>query len=311
MKGRIVTAGQERYDLPELYTWELCCTGSVPCDSFEIGCGYDAAMLPILETACRFEALEDGEVIFRGVVDEYGVTSSESGLALTLRGRGMAALLLDNETEAATYQRATLGELLRRHAEPYGIEVEMDGDIAAQEVYKVAGGSSEWKALSDFTRQFGGYLPRFTKLGVLRLAKGVGGRALALSPQAAILSASWREKRYGVVSKVTVISRGGALRQDVVNEEFSERGGQSRRVLYSTAGDPESMRAAGKYKIEQSCAEEKILTLEIAGSVAAEPFDVIEATLPALGIAGAFRVREVLLHMDAAGERTRLKLEEE
>ena len=45
--------------------------------------------------------------------------------------------------------------------------------------------------------------------------------------------------------------------------------------------------------------------------MAAEPFDAIEATLPALGIAGAFRVREVLRRMDAAGERTRLKLEEE
>ena len=32
------------------------------------------------------------------------------------KGRGMAALLLDNEAEAVTYQRAALSEILKDHA---------------------------------------------------------------------------------------------------------------------------------------------------------------------------------------------------
>ena len=111
MKGRIVTAGQERYDLPELYSWELCCTGGVPCDSFEIECGYDSTMLPILEMACRFEAVEDGEVIFRGVVDEYGV-------CLPLPQKTGIGLLIEFEAPGRAKPHDDVASLL--HVQPVG-----------------------------------------------------------------------------------------------------------------------------------------------------------------------------------------------
>lgn len=310
MRGRIITSAGECCELPELLRWELCCTLSVPCDSFEAECGYDAAMLETLKEAQRFAFVEEGEEIFRGVVDEFEVCGGGAGLTVKLCGRGMAALLLDNETRAVSYQKAKLSEILRCHAEPYGIAVEAAEELSAEGLYKVAGGSSEWKALADFTRRAGNFAPRMTMLGALRVTKEQGGRALALAADAPIVAARYRDRRYGVISEVEVLSRGGSLCERVENEKALARGHHSRRVLYSTAASREEMRAAGEQQIERSKEEAKLLTLEIAQGLTAEPFDMIEAELPALGIAGTFRVREVLRKLDDTGETTQLKLEE-
>jgi len=89
-----------RRKLPTLLKWEFSYTGSVPCDSFTLRCAYEPAMAETLRRAVRFTAREDGTVEFAGVVDECGVTCDEKGLQLEVSGRGMAALLLDNEAES-------------------------------------------------------------------------------------------------------------------------------------------------------------------------------------------------------------------
>ena len=44
MRGRIITSEHETWELPELLSWDLLRTGSVPCDSFEALCPYTAEM---------------------------------------------------------------------------------------------------------------------------------------------------------------------------------------------------------------------------------------------------------------------------
>ena len=100
MKGYLTTCDGVQYELPTLLKWEFSYTGSVPCDSFTLKCAYEPAMAEVLRRAVRFTAREDGTVEFAGVVDECGVTCDEKGLQLEVSGRGMAALLLDNEAEA-------------------------------------------------------------------------------------------------------------------------------------------------------------------------------------------------------------------
>lgn len=76
-----------------------------------------------LAEAVRFAAEEDGERVFTGVVDEVCCGWDEDGARLSVSGRSMAALLLDNEALGCDYQTATLADILRDHVTPYGIQV--------------------------------------------------------------------------------------------------------------------------------------------------------------------------------------------
>ena len=126
-------------------------------------------MAETLRRAVRFTAREDGTVEFAGVVDECGVTCDEKGLQLEVSGRGMAALLLDNEAESVSYQWATMEEILKNHVTPYGIVCTGYDAVTAAARYRVANGSSQWKALNDFAALHGGIAPYFDKTGALEV----------------------------------------------------------------------------------------------------------------------------------------------
>ena len=122
---RLETWDGAEYTLPVLVRWELEYTGGVPCDSMTAVCLYDPGMAEILPKATRFTAYRDGGIMLRGVVDAYEISLSQQGLLASIEGRGMAALLLDNESEALTYGRAMLSEILGNHVLPYGITVDV------------------------------------------------------------------------------------------------------------------------------------------------------------------------------------------
>ena len=130
MKARVTTWDKKSYDLPVLVEWELRYTGGVPCDSFSVTCAYEAGMGEILPECSRFGAFVDGQIQFYGVVDEYVAERSDRGDLLTVTGRGLAALLLDNEATAAVYQRATTQELLRTYVAPFGITCRQWKDLS-------------------------------------------------------------------------------------------------------------------------------------------------------------------------------------
>ena len=138
MKGYLTTCDGAQFELPTLLKWEFSYTGSVPCDSFTLRCAYEPAMAETLRRAVRFTAREDGTVEFAGVVDECGVTCDEKGLQLEVSGRGMAALLLDNEAESVSYQWATMEEILKNHVTPYGIVCTVYDAVTAAARYRVA-----------------------------------------------------------------------------------------------------------------------------------------------------------------------------
>lgn len=179
MTGRVETADGKVYELPALLEWRLRRTGGVPCDSFRARCLYSAEMGEALKAACRFAAAENGVTRFRGVIDEWSAVCGAEGAVLTVEGRGMAALLLDNEAEAVTYQRAALSEILKDHAAACGVAWEPRGEVYGTGEYAVASGSSRWKAIEGFARRCG-LTPYFTREGVLCLRGAAEGRQLVL-----------------------------------------------------------------------------------------------------------------------------------
>ncbi len=310
MRGIVATHEGREFALPPLLEWEISLTGGVPCDSFSVSCLYEAEMKEILRKVNRFYAEHEGRRVFAGVVDEFVIAENRYGRSVSISGRGMAALLVDNESEAVSYDSADLREIFRNHAAPYGFSAEkIDGLRGTQ--YRVESGGSQWKALSRFTEYYGGFSPRITPLGELILAKQAEGKRLRVDGSAPVLALGYGEKRYGVFSEVLVKDKVRGTELLVSNPELKSRGGSCRRVIYMPRKSTyAAMRYTGEYQIMKSKEEQLEIELQLPGVFLAEPGDTVELERPELGISGIYRVKEAESRSGAGGELCTLLLGE-
>jgi prophage tail gpP-like protein len=310
--GKIITDDHKTYVLPPLLTWEILRTGSVPCDSFCVTCPLSAEMAATLRRAVSFSAWNGGALVLRGIVDECVLRTSGSGAAAELTGRGLAARLLDNESRPVTYQTASLQDILRSHAAPYGIAWKSCAAVQAGTVYTVAAGSSQWKAIEGFCQTYGGFSPTFGADGILLASPQGEGRRHTLQSGGELLSCTLRDNRYGVLSEVLVIDKTRHAAYSVKNEELLRRGGQCRRVVYTPGQSTwAAMRYTGEYQIARSREEEHVLTAVLGGFAAAEIGDSVRVQVPLCGAAGEYRVVRAEYRGSAeSGESTTLTLKE-
>ena len=294
MTGRIFTSDHKVYELPALLEWNVVHTGGVPCDSYLVKFLYDREMAHVLQRAAGFIGLEDGQVVARGIVDEYTVELGSDGMTATVSGRGAAARLLDNESRPVTYQNATLEEIVRCHVTPYGIACKELADVRATSVYTVPAGVSQWKALADFCETYGGFLPRFAVNGALVAApEKDSGKRLVIDDTASILECVFREDHYGVLTEALVIDKKRNLSYSVKNQDMIDKGGQCRRVIYTPGQSTwAAMKYTGEYQIQKSREDETVVTVTMPGSFLAFPGDRINLNLSRMGLNGEFRVAE-------------------
>lgn len=304
----LTTWNGNTYRLPILLSWTLTYTGGVPCDSMTACCPYDDSMAEVLPAATRFTALQNGETMLRGVIDAYEISLSGQGLLVTLEGRGMAALLMDNESEALTYGTATLEDILGNHVSPYGISCEVESSLSGAN-YAVVSGSSQWKALRGFTHRYGGYEPYFTRDGRLVLKSLWGsGRSLRADQNTPVVSLRRREQRYGVISEMLIQDKVQGISHRVVNEEFAQKGGCRRHVLYMPRSTADERRYTGEYQIAQSALDQLEITLEVPLPFAAFPGDRLHLELEKLGPGETYDVVESRCSLDESGQRTEIVL---
>ncbi len=293
MTGRIFTSDHRVYDLPQPIAWTVTHTGTVPCDSYEMTVLYRPEMAPVLRLAAGFACIHEGVTVLRGIVDEYTVRMDAAGMTAVITGRGYAARLLDNESRPVTYQGATLEEIIRCHVRPYGISCGAFADVKADSVYTVAAGTSQWKALENFCRTYGGFSPRFARDGKLLAVPETPGKSLCIGDDDPVLSCTLREDHYGVLTEVLVIDKTRNASYSVKNREMIDLGGQCRRVVYTPGQSTwAAMRYTGEYQIEKSREEEKTVTLRLPGSFPAFPGDTVRLDLTHMGLSGTFRVAE-------------------
>lgn len=308
MTIRLETYDHQTYELPTLLSWDIDLTFSVPCDSLTAVCLYDAGMSEILPKATRFTAVHDGETMLRGVIDAYEISLTNQGLLAAIEGRGMAALLLDNESEALAYERALLSEILENHVAPYGIQVTKKQDVSGSG-YAVASGSSQWKALQGFTRRFGGFDPYFTREGALVTASLWGsGRLLELNDQSPLLSLRKRGQRYGVISEMLIQDKSQRISHRVPNQAFLDAGGCRRHVLYMPRSTAEDRRYTGEYQISQSALEQTEIAIELPQPFAALPGDRVSLALSRMNLSGRYEVVRSRSLCGGGGARTELTL---
>ena len=293
MTGRIITCRHEIYELPELLEWRVVHTGTVPCDTYSVTFLYDSSMAEQLHLAAGFLAMEGGDVMLRGIVDEYTVELGRNGLLATVTGRGYAARLLDNESRPMTYETATLEEIVRNHVTPYGIVTAELAAVRATAPYTVAAGTSQWKVLEHFCRTFGGFEPRFGRDGRLIAAPERAGETLWVDDDSPVLSCVLREDHYGVLTEVLVIDKTRNVSYTVQNRDMMEREGQCRRVVYTPGQSTwAAMRYTGEYQIRESAKDERLVELTLPGSFLAFPGDTVELKLTKMGLSGSYQVTE-------------------
>lgn len=307
----VITDQGRRYTLPDPVSWQFEYACGVPCDSFRLVAPWREGEQAVYRRAVRLEASHEGQRVFTGVVDEVEWEQSGQGSLVSLSGRSLAALLLDNEAEAADYTAATLEDILRDHVAPYGIQVGEKGTIPACQGFSVASGSSEWQVLYDFVRFHGGVPPRFDRLGRLELTPLPETGAKVLDDTVSLLERKGRERRYGVLSEVVVRDKRRRQTERVVNAEFQAQGGRARRVMtMSAAAGARAMRYSGQFQLDKSAAQRRRLELTVPKLFFAWPGELVYVSRTGWGENGRWRVLETTVSGGTGGGRTALVLGE-
>ena len=211
-------------ELPTAVSWKFCYGTDTPCDSFFLRCLWERGQEKALGAACRFFAEWEEERVFTGVVDEYAVICGKDGLYLELSGRGMAALLLDNEALPAEYQRCTRADIVAGHVSPYGVETVGGAGLPAVAGFSVTSGESEWCVVRRFACYSGGVVPRFDRRGRLVLDPPGDGREVLVGDGDPVTGWEYREERHGVLSQVAVRRRTAGGTQWVSDPAFLAQG---------------------------------------------------------------------------------------
>ena len=309
MRGYVTDAGGESWMLPVPTDWKMEYTSGVPCDSFWLRCPWEMGSGADPSRWVRFFAEHEGERVFTGVVDECEVTQSAAGSVLEVSGRGMAALLLDNEALGQDYGTATQADILRDHVTPYGIQTAPGASLPAVSRFSVATGSSEWSVVYDFARYYGGVAPRFDRLGRLVLTGWPDTREKLLGDGAPVTRLSCRDKRYGVLSQVLVRDRFSGAVQKVENKAFLADGGRARRVLTMPGrSNYKAMRYSGQFQLDRSAAEQERLEVTVAQPFAAWPGDLVRVQRSNWDRCGLYRAVQTTAGMDRTGYWTRMEL---
>ncbi len=303
--------GGQKLELPTAISWKLCYGTDTPCDSFFLRCLWERGQERQLSSACRFYAEWEGERVFTGVVDEFAVLCGKDGLYLEMAGRGMAALLLDNEAMPVEYQRATKADIVANHVAPYGIETVGGGRLPPVSTFTVDSGESEWSVVRRYACYYGGVVPRFDRMGRLVLDGHSDKTAVRIGDGSRVTGWEYREERHGVLSQVAVRRRTTWGTQWVADDGFLAEGGCARRVITvpNTTGTT-AMRYTADYQIRAAKRERVRMRLTAAGAFLAWPGDLVDVELEGFGANGRYRAAQVEVSCGSGGLTTTLVLGE-
>ncbi len=261
MTGYLIDFKGNEYKLPLLISWSVSHGLGTPCDAFEMSFVYDGSMADMLYGAVRFRGVYEDETVFYGVVDEYEISIDAGGATVSVAGRGMAALLLDNEAAAAEYGMCTISDVLNNHVYPWGIKNVKTAPMNNVYGYTVASGASQWSAVYNFAQFSGEVTPHFSKDGTLLLTKPEG-KKLTVDEWSGAFDIKFAGKRYGVISEVLVKNKALGTSALVKNEKFISEGGSCRRVInVPRRTGYDRMRYTGQFQIERSEEEYMSCTL--------------------------------------------------
>lgn len=311
MRCWVTLGGGGQLELPTAISWKFCYGTDTPCDSFFLRCLWERGQEKVLGAACRFCAEWEGQRVFTGVVDEYAVICGKDGLYLEISGRGMAALLLDNEAMPAEYQRATRADIVEDHVSPYGVAAVGGGGLPAVTGFTVSSGESEWSVVRRFACYYGGVVPRFDRQGRLVLDAPGDGREVRVQDSDPVTGWEYRDERHGVLSQVAVRRRTSRGTQWVSDSSFLAEGGRARKIITvpNTTGTA-AMRYTADYQLRAARRERVRMRITVAGAFLAWPGQLVSVELKGCGANGRYRAAQSEVSCGSEGLTTTLVLGE-
>ena len=206
MKGYLINKDGTQFQLPELLSWDVCHGTGEPCDYFEVKTVYSNTLLPKLEEAVRFKGTSDEQTVFFGVVDEYQISIDERGSTVSINGRSLAAVLMDNEVQKHTYYSMTRDKVIEKYVSPYGISDIAETAMPQVLIFTVKDGDSAWSVLKRYCLKSLHSSPCFDPAGKLHMRKRTG-KSLQINADEQAVSAKYKDERYGIISEISVINR--------------------------------------------------------------------------------------------------------
>ncbi len=238
----------------------------------------------------------DGELLFRGIVDEQNTTLSAEGLTTELVCRSLEALLLDNEAPPGVTGSPSFELLESRLLLPLGLRA---GDVdksRRQGELNVEKGESCWTVLNRFCQTYFGAQPTVD----LDRRVQCGETAQKETELREIVSARVEMLPCKRLSEVWMQScRGG------YDTPFRGRQDSIPRRRYVSAQSGKDPRAL----LESAERESFLLTVTCRGAVWPGRSDTVGVTLPHVGRFTGCPIRSVRYRRDKNGEQTQLVLE--
>lgn len=310
MTGYVWTYDGRREQLPVLLQWSIKLTDGEPCDSFCVRFVYAPKWRRTLDAAVRLTAEQDGKVVFSGVVDDYAINLDRGGMLAEITGRGLAALLMDNQVRAAEYLCAQSEDILNTYVYPYGILNVRAEKMEPVERFVVETGYTCWQVLAGFCRHSAEIRPRFLPDGTLVLEKQAEGRTLRLREEAC-LSVCRTGKRYGVSSEQILVNTRTGAQTSAVNEDFAARGGRCVRVHGRSGNKIRATWRTAQQRLEDDRRGAEQIEVRVGGCFFAQPLDRVQLRLTKLGIEGTYTVQAAESGCGTAGEYCVLTLRDE
>lgn len=309
MKGTLICYDGTKVRLPDLMAFQVRRTDGTGADSVSVQFPFQPEWEEKLKKATRIRLREETEERFCGIVDEYEVTDDQEGLVVTIYGRGMGGLMMDNQVPEGVYYYAGLQDMIRRYVTPYGIPVKGDTDYRLY-TYAVDYGTSCWDAFSGFCLWAAGVQPRFLGDGTMVLSAGQGTERV-LRDRDQVLGAVRRGCRYGVYSTVAAKSLLTGYETFYENREFQAMGGcATHRMTVPRKNPCRAGRLWGQRVLDDSKKGWSLLTVTVPGTFWAEPVDPVRVELPRLGLHGRFLVTECQSILDHEGPRSIITMRE-
>lgn len=239
---------------------------------------------------------DQGQGIFRGVVDEQNTRLTSDGLFVELICRSQEALLLDNEAEPQPIRGASLESLRARLLEPLGFTQVIGGPEALRGELAVEKGSSVWQVLAGFCRECFGTVPYVDFGGALRCEGRAPGK-LSLDRVMSAQISGRPCKRLSAVWKQGY--RGG------YDTQYRDEGAALPRRRYLSAQSGQDPRQV----LDKARQESFLLTVTCAGNWWPPHGALVDVSVPRAGRFENCPVRQAVYYRDSSGERTRFVLE--
>lgn len=259
------------------------------------------------------QMVKNGDVFFRGLIDEQETIIDSGGISLQVCARSLAALLLDNEAVPQTYYVPSARLIYQRHAQPYGFSAFSGKDRTFSTKLQIEKGTSEWEVIETFCRDHLNTRPQVTLTGELQMEPQPPGTPVLFSNGEGIPYASVKERhlRYKRISQVLVRSqRLGGYNTQVQDSQAVESGIVRRRLL-NAVDDPKTPVFRGRQVLQKSREQSYLVELLCPGEWILDLGTGAVVKSPVLGTLDALKVDSVSYRLDSAGERTQVILGKE